>query len=193
MKLHFDPSQDYQLQAIKSIVDIFEGQPLSRSDFEFSITEGSLQLTEDGVGNNLVLSEDQTLNNLREVQRRNGIDPVSEKLEGLNFTIEMETGTGKTYVYLRTIYELNKVYGFNKFVVVVPSVAIREGVLKNLEITHEHLQNLYDNVPVDFDVYDSRKIPILEDLQLLTLSRYWSLILIPLPKTKTLSTNPTTS
>ncbi len=158
MKLHFDPNQDYQLQAIKSIVDIFEGQPLSRSDFEFSIAEGSLQLSENGVGNNLVLSEEQSLNNLQEVQRRNGIDPVSEKLEGLNFTVEMETGTGKTYVYLRTIYELNKVYGFNKFVIVVPSVAIREGVLKNLEITHEHFQNLYDNVPVDFDMYDSRKV-----------------------------------
>jgi len=158
MKLHFDPNQDYQLQAIKSIVDIFEGQPLSRSDFEFSITEGSLQLTENGVGNNLVLSEDQILKNLQAVQMRNTIDPVSEKLERLNFTVEMETGTGKTYVYLRTIYELNKVYGFNKFVIVVPSVAIREGVLKNLEITNGHFQNLYDNVPVDFDVYDSRKV-----------------------------------
>ena len=158
MKLHFDPNQDYQLQAIKSIVDMFEGQPLSQSDFEFSITEGSLQLTENGVGNNLVLSEDQILKNLQAVQMRNSIDPVSEKLEGLNFTVEMETGTGKTYVYLRTIYELNKVYGFNKFVIVVPSVAIREGVLKNLEITNGHFQNLYDNVPVDFDVYDSRKV-----------------------------------
>ncbi len=114
MKLHFDPNQEYQLQAIKSIVDIFEGQPLSRSDFEFSITEGSLRLTENGVGNNLVLSEEQLLDNLQQVQKRNELDPVSEKLEGLNFTVEMETGTGKTYVYLRTVYELNKVYGFNK-------------------------------------------------------------------------------
>ncbi len=69
----------------------------------------------------------------------------------------METGTGKTYVYLRTIYELNKLYGFKKFVIVVPSVAIREGVMKNLEI-NEHFQNLYDKVPVTSNVYDSRKV-----------------------------------
>src|SRR5690606_33470465 len=83
---------------------------------------------------------------------------VSEKLDGMHFSVEMETGTGKTYVYLRTIYELNKLYGFKKFVIVVPSVAIREGVLKNLEITHEHFQTLYDNVPVNFQVYDSTKV-----------------------------------
>ncbi len=70
----------------------------------------------------------------------------------------METGTGKTYVYLRSIYELNKLYGFRKFVVVVPSVAIREGVLKNLEITHAHFQNLYGNVPLNFQVYNSTKV-----------------------------------
>ncbi|MEW6527680.1 MAG: DEAD/DEAH box helicase family protein, partial [Spirochaetota bacterium] len=80
---------------------------------------------------------------------------------GLNFTVEMETGTGKTYVYLRTIYELNKKYGFKKFVIVVPSIAIREGVLKNLEITFEHFQNLYENVPVNYYVYDSSKVSIL--------------------------------
>jgi type III restriction enzyme len=70
----------------------------------------------------------------------------------------METGTGKTYVYLRTIYELSGLYGFKKFVIVVPSVAIREGVLKNLQITHEHFQSLYDKAPINFDIYDSRKV-----------------------------------
>jgi type III restriction enzyme len=158
MKLHFDPNQEYQKEAIKSIVDIFEGQPLIGSDFEFAVTEGSLQFSENGVGNNIVLSEEQILKNLQKVQRRNGIEPVSDELDGMNFSVEMETGTGKTYVYLRTIYELNRNYGFKKFVIVVPSVAIREGVLKNLEITHGHFQNLYDNVPVDFDVYDSKKV-----------------------------------
>jgi type III restriction enzyme len=79
----------------------------------------------------------------------------------MHFSVEMETGTGKTYVYLRSIYELNKLYGFKKFVIVVPSVAIREGVLKNLEITHEHFQTLYDNVPVNFQVYDSTKVSTL--------------------------------
>jgi type III restriction enzyme len=76
----------------------------------------------------------------------------------MNFSVEMETGTGKTYVYLRTIYELNKLYGFKKFVIVVPSIAIREGVLKNLQITHEHFQNLYDKAQLNYDVYDSKKV-----------------------------------
>ena len=70
--------------------------------------------------------------------------PRSEYLDGMNFTVEMETGTGKTYVYLRTIYELNKQYGFSKFVIVVPSVAIREGVYKSLQITEEHFNELYN-------------------------------------------------
>lgn len=93
----------------------------------------------DGIANRLILSEDQILNNLQIVQSENQI-PISKSLAGMNFSVEMETGTGKTYVYLRTIYELYKQYVFKKFVIVVPSVAIREGVLKNLEITHEHFQ-----------------------------------------------------
>ena len=158
MKLQFDPNQDFQKQAIDAIVDVFEGQPLSSSDLDFALTEGSLQFSENGVGNRIVLTEEQVLKNLQEVQKRNGIELVSEELDGMNFSVEMETGTGKTYVYLRTIYELNKRYGFKKFVIVVPSVAIREGVIKNLEITHDHFQTLYDNVPVDFAVYDYGKV-----------------------------------
>jgi len=111
-------------------------------------------------GNRLVISEDQILKNLQNIQKRNEIT-VDGKLNGMHFSVEMETGTGKTYVYLRSIYELNKLYGFKKFVIVVPSVAIREGVLKNLEITHEHFQNLYDNVPVNFQVYDSTRVSTL--------------------------------
>ncbi|NOR77814.1 MAG: DEAD/DEAH box helicase, partial [Methanophagales archaeon] len=83
---------------------------------------------------------------------------ISTELDGLNFSVEMETGTGKTYVYLRTIYELNKIYGFKKFVIVVPSIAIREGVLKNLEITFDHFQNLYSKTPVNYWVYDSKRV-----------------------------------
>lgn len=94
------------------------------------------------------------------MQEENEIS-ISSNLNGMNFSIEMETGTGKTYVYLRTIYELNKQYSFKKFVIVVPSVAIREGVLKNLEITHKHFQNLYDHIPVHYQVYDSGKISAL--------------------------------
>ncbi|MCU0402821.1 MAG: DEAD/DEAH box helicase family protein [Algoriphagus sp.] len=156
MKLSFESNLDHQLKAIKSITDIFEGQPLEDSLVEFNINEeGTLNLI-NGVRNNLVLSEEQLLANLIRVQLDNEL-PVSKKLDGMHFSIEMETGTGKTYVYLRTIYELNKLYGFKKFVIVVPSVPIREGVLKNLEITHEHLQTLYDNVPLNFQVYDSIK------------------------------------
>ncbi len=112
---------------------------------------------EGGVGNRLEISKEQILKNVQEIQKKNEL-PASQKLDGMNFSIEMETGTGKTYVYLRTIYELNKKYGFKKFVIVVPSIAIREGVLKNLEITFEHFQNLYDKTPVNFDVYDSKRV-----------------------------------
>ena len=163
MKLTFESNLAYQQDAIKSITDLFEGQPLEDSVLEFNIKEeGTLNLI-NGISNNLILSEEQINENLINVQLRNDISPsfggVGEV--GMHFSIEMETGTGKTYVYLRTIYELNKLYGFKKFVIVVPSVAIREGVLKNLEITHEHFQTLYDNVPVNFQMYDSTKVSTL--------------------------------
>lgn len=163
MKLHFDSNQSYQWDAIKSITDIFEGQPLSTGDFEFSMTASGALLSENGFGNKLTLIEDQIWENIQTIQQRNCISlspsgRVGEGLQGMNFSVEMETGTGKTYVYLRTIYELQKLYGFKKFVIVVPSVAIREGVLKNLQITHEHFQSLYDKATINFDIYDSKKV-----------------------------------
>ncbi len=158
MKLHFDPNQQYQLDAVKSIVDVFEGQPLNQGDFGFSTSENGQLFNENGVGNRIDISKERILSNLQKIQRKNGLPDISEKLDGMHFSVEMETGTGKTYVYIRTIYELNKKYGFKKFVIVVPSVAIREGVLKNLEITFDHFQNLYDRTPVNFDVYDSAKV-----------------------------------
>jgi len=157
LKLHFDPNQQFQIDAINSIVGIFEGQPLNRGDFGFSIDNESYFFNEGGVGNRLILSEEQLLENVRAVQEKNEI-PVSDNLKGMHFSVDMETGTGKTYVYLRTIYELNKNYGFKKFVIVVPSIAIREGVLKNLEITFDHFQNLYDKTPATFEVYDSKRV-----------------------------------
>lgn len=160
MKLAFESNLGYQQEAIKSITDIFEGQPLEDSILEFHLEkEGPLNLV-NSISNNLILSEDQILLNLQSIQAENDIKR-SPKLDGMNFSVEMETGTGKTYVYLRTIYELNKLYGFKKIVIVVPSVAIREGVKKNLEITHEHFQTLYDNVPFSFQVYDSSKVSTL--------------------------------
>lgn len=158
MKLHFDSNQEYQLEAIKSITDIFEGQPLNGGDFEFSIYQAGALHSENGFGNRLSLSEEQIWENVKSIQVANEIKNDKDGLEGMNFSVEMETGTGKTYVYLRTIFELNKLYGFKKFVIVVPSVAIREGVLKNLQITHEHFQTLYDKVPVNPEVYDSKKV-----------------------------------
>lgn len=159
MKLTFESNLNYQQEAIKSITDLFEGQPSEDSILEFDLNEKQMSFIQ-GVRNNLVLSEEQILANLQVIQSNNEIS-ISDKLDGMHFSVEMETGTGKTYVYLRSIYELNKLYGFKKFVIVVPSVAIREGVLKNLEITHEHFQTLYDNVPVNFQVYDSTKVSTL--------------------------------
>lgn len=175
MKLQFDKNQQYQLEAIAAVVDLLEGQDLNTSDFEFSLSDhaaGSLQFTEAGVGNRLTIAPEQILTNLHTIQYKNGVER-SEQLEYLfykdengktvttdfgNYSIEMETGTGKTYVYLRSIYELNKVYGFKKFIIVVPSVAIREGVIKNLQITFDHFQEIYENVPASFEVYDSKKL-----------------------------------
>ncbi|MCL5028986.1 MAG: DEAD/DEAH box helicase family protein [Bacteroidetes bacterium] len=181
MKLHFDANQTYQKDAISSVVKLFEGQPLNKGDFEISGNGGALTLSELGFGNNISLTEYEILKNLNQVQSENEIN-LSGQLERFsfrdingdgkekpvetafpNFTIEMETGTGKTYVYLRTIYELNKVYGFSKFVIVVPSIAIREGVLKSLQITEDHLQNLYNRTPINYYVYDSRRLPQLKN------------------------------
>ncbi len=143
MKLQFDSHQDFQIQAIQSVVDIFEGQPLNTGDCEFSLQQGdsSLAFTENGVGNAIRLAEQRILRNVQGVQKRNGMEESNELL-GLNFSVKMETGRGKTYVCLRTIHELNKTYGFKMFIIVVPSIAIREGVLKNLQITHDHFQDL---------------------------------------------------
>ncbi|WP_339170242.1 DEAD/DEAH box helicase family protein [Anoxybacillus sp. FSL W8-1294] len=158
MKLKFHGDLTYQKQAIDSVVQIFKGQELSQSNFTVSYgpNAGMIQ-TALGIGNRLDLTSDEILKNVQDVQLKNGL-PRSEKLDGMNFTIEMETGTGKTYVYLRTIYELNKHYGFTKFVIVVPSVAIREGVYKSLQITRDHFNELYDNKPLEYFIYDSQKL-----------------------------------
>nr|WP_255528726.1 DEAD/DEAH box helicase family protein [Roseomonas sp. KE0001] len=109
------------------------------------------------MGNQLSLPDDELLKNVHRIQEANGIEKIAE-LAGREFSVEMETGTGKTYVYLRTIFELNKTYGFKKFIIVVPSVAIREGVLKSIDIMKEHFQTLYDKAPFDHFVYDSKRL-----------------------------------
>lgn len=158
MKLKFDPNLQFQIDAVNAMTEVFYGQPLSEGDLEigFKRLDWIFQ-TELGIGNNLILDEAALLKNIHLVQEHNDIEKVSS-LQGRHFSVEMETGTGKTYVYLRTIFELYKKYGFKKYVIVVPSVAIREGVLKNLDITKEHFLHLYNNVSYDYFVYDSKKI-----------------------------------
>ncbi|TCS84500.1 type III restriction-modification system endonuclease [Tepidibacillus fermentans] len=158
MKLKFISDLPYQRQAIDSVVNIFKGQPVKQSNFTVSYGEDAGMIQTDlGIGNRLDLTPNEILKNVQEIQIKNGLSR-SESLNGLNFTIEMETGTGKTYVYLRTIYELNKHYGFTKFVIIVPSVAIREGVYKSLQITEQHFKELYDRTPLEYFIYDSSKL-----------------------------------
>ena len=163
MKLHFEPNLDFQLQAIEAVYDLFRGQEICRSEFtvtrdpkrpqeRFAFAQNDL-----GIGNRLTLLDEEILKNLHSIQIRNGVPP-SDHLASGDFTVEMETGTGKTYVYLRTIFELNKRYGFTKFVIVVPSLAIKEGVYKALQITEEHFRTLYSGTPVDYFLYDSTKL-----------------------------------
>ena len=158
LKLKFDSNLQFQLDAINSVVNLFEGQPMEDSLFKTAFEKKSGELLEFAyTGNNLVLSDEDILENLKNIQDTNDLE-ISKKLEGMNFSVEMETGTGKTYVYLRSIFELNKKYGFKKFVIVVPSIAIKEGVLKSISIMKKHFQDLYDKVPFDYYVYDPKNI-----------------------------------
>ena len=161
MKLQFEPDLDYQQDAIAAVCDLFQGQEACRTEFTISPTVASqlpgLEEGELGIGNRLQLDEDAILENLQKVQLCNGLAQTQE-LESLNFTVEMETGTGKTYVYLRTIFELNQRYGFTKFAIVVPSVAIKEGVNKSIDVMGSHLRSLYSATPFEHFVYDSAKL-----------------------------------
>ncbi|MBP7701869.1 MAG: DEAD/DEAH box helicase family protein [Phenylobacterium sp.] len=164
MKLHFEPDLDYQHTAIEAVCDLFRGQEINRTEFTVTRQAGGgaqqeLGLVENalGIGNRLTLLDDEIVSNLNEIQLRNGLPPSASLASG-DFTVEMETGTGKTYVYLRTIFELNKRFGFTKFVIVVPSVAIKEGVYKTLQITEEHFKGLYSGQPFDYFLYDSSKL-----------------------------------
>ncbi len=163
MKFHFEPNLDYQLQAIEAVCDLFRGQEVCRTEFTVTHNAAGIQAglgfaeSDMGTGNRLSLLDEEMLANLKKVQLRNGLS-ASDSLDSGDFTVEMETGTGKTYVYLRTIFELNKRYGFTKFVIVVPSVAIKEGVYKSLQITDDHFRVLYSGTPFEYFLYDSAKL-----------------------------------
>jgi len=161
MKIQFNPDLDFQADALASIVDLFEGQETCQTNFTVSSLDETPQTglydSSLGIGNRLKLLDEDILANVAKIQLRNGLKPSTE-LGDLNFTVEMETGTGKTYVYLRSIFELNRRYGFTKFTVVVPSIAIKEGTYKSLQMTEDHFKGLYDNARFDYFVYDSQKL-----------------------------------
>lgn len=167
MQLKFDANQEYQLAAIEAATGLLEGQPRNEVDLSFALSGFAT------VANTLDLDEATLLKNLNAVQAQNGIKSDSELycIEGRiqtatgsmqvrfpNFSVEMETGTGKTYVYIRTALELFRRYRLRKFIVVVPSVAVREGVLKTLQITEKHLSRVFDNVPYRYYSYDSMNL-----------------------------------
>ena len=151
MKFKFDANQDFQLAAINAVVDLFEGQG---QGVEQTVAGSNLF----GIYPNiLLLTNEEVLANTKKIQEKNDVK-TGGVISDFDFSIEMETGTGKTYVYLRSIFELNKKYGWKKFIILVPSVAIREGVIKSLQITQEHFSGLYNNTPYRFYEYKSKNI-----------------------------------
>ena len=168
MKLQFK-HQKFQADAAKAVVDVFAGQPYMTPTYMMDRGSGfhQMKLTDDrdftGWSNQRIIPElnDQViLEHLQKIQRANQIAP-SAKLEGradgYNLTIEMETGVGKTYTYIKTMYELNRAYGWSKFIIVVPSIAIREGVYKSFEMTQEHFAEEYGK-KIRFFIYNSSQL-----------------------------------
>ena len=162
MKLQFK-HQKFQADAAKAVVDVFAGQPYLTPTYMIDKGMGSYQQTlelEDGWSNQKIvpeLNDKIILENIQKLQRDNQIKP-SAKLEGrYNLTIEMETGVGKTYTYIKTMFELNKHYGWSKFIIVVPSIAIREGVYKSFLMTQEHFAEEYGK-KVRFFIYNSAQL-----------------------------------
>ena len=167
MKLQFKVQQ-YQTEAVDAVVDVFMGQPYA-DGVKYRIDPGKdavWTLQEDaGLRNaEIALTLPQLLENVHGVQRARGLelskglsDPVKKSAAPINLDVEMETGTGKTYVYIKTIMELHKRYGWSKYIVVVPSIAVREGVKKSFDITSDHFQQLYGTKPRTF-VYNSSRL-----------------------------------
>jgi type III restriction enzyme len=156
MKFKFSKNLEHQIEAVRSIVDVLDTSAFfsgTKATFFELKSIGSVLFNDFALGKE---EREIILKNLKDIQKRNGIE-LSDSLGELDFSVEMETGTGKTYVYLRTIFELNQKYGLKKFIILVPSVAIREGVLKTIEQTKEHFRELYNTGFVSF-AYDSEKL-----------------------------------
>ena len=158
MKLKFK-NQDFQTAAVNAVADLFIGQEKSSNTFSIDDNAGQIRLIQNdfGFGNKLLVDDDTLIANMHNIQKRQKL-PITRDFDSKQYSIEMETGTGKTYVYTKTILELNKRYGFTKFIIVVPSVAIREGVFKSLQVTEEHFKNLYDSEPYRYFIYNSSKL-----------------------------------
>lgn len=156
MKLKFK-NQTFQTDAVNAVVDLFIGQEKTQSTFSVMDDRQTTFLNELGQGNALYIDQETLTANMHAVQKRNSL-PLTDIAGNMQFCIEMETGTGKTYVYTKTIFELHRKYGFTKFVIVVPSVAIREGVYKSFQVTQEHFGLQYDNVPCRYFIYSSAKL-----------------------------------
>ena len=152
MELKFE-ELPYQLDAVNAVANLFAGQPNHTRTFDLT-SQGTGRF----VGNGLDLDWETLGRNLNAVQKQNGQPETEIGAHGLNFSLEMETGTGKTYVYLRTIYELNRRYGWKKFVIVVPGVPIREGVLKSLEITKAHFDGVFGRPVMRYSEYSSDRL-----------------------------------
>ena len=161
--------QDYQTEAVQAVVDVFKGQPYNNGlSYKRDMGKGFVSLFEEdslGYGNNPVaLDSSDLFHNITEIQRNSNIpqsESLSKELGACSLDVEMETGTGKTYVYIKTMFELNKKYGWSKFIVVVPSIAIREGVKKTFEMTVTHFMEYYKK-KARFFVYDSDNLNQIE-------------------------------
>src|SRR5699024_11041785 len=146
----------YQLDAINAVVDLFKGQTPKEANFTVAPVSAQMTLDESHIGieNKLELTNEELLLNIQEVQERNELKQreILEDSLYLEFEVDMETGTGKTYVFIRTMMELNKKYGFKKFVIVVPSLAIKEGIHHSLKTTESHMNTIYSNEVYDYFV-----------------------------------------
>lgn len=161
LQFRYSSDQTHQIQAIDAIVNLFQGQEfLSREFSGDTARPGQATAFAVGHANGIRVSSRQLIENLHEVQEENCLPRTELPTDGAlrDFTVEMETGTGKTYVYIRSIYELHKKYGLTKFIIVVPSVAIREGVIKSFESTKAHFDELYDRAPLDVFIYNSKNM-----------------------------------